>query len=233
MRRVWYYFREADYDHIMNLWKIGDTMAQGASLMTDTTYTSRLLGSAWPGYFNKPIAEDMYGVISQESRPANLVRGRSKVTRPFPAARTQSFQRRDWPQRFQIYARPSRSTKTRVPASAQRAADLDDIGDVSWVVPTVTLSYPSNIPGGPGHNWANGISMATPIAHKGVVAGAKVQAMTMLDILLHPELVSGAWDYFNNVQNKTTKYRSFLRPGADRPAIWLNEKRRWRSIATR
>ena len=31
--------------------------------------------------------------------------------------------------------------------------------------------------------------MATPIAHKGVVAGAKVQAMTMLDILLHPELV--------------------------------------------
>ena len=28
--------------------------------------------------------------------------------------------------------------------------------------------------------------MATPIAHKGVVAGAKVQAMTMLDILLHP-----------------------------------------------
>ncbi len=44
--------------------------------------------------------------------------------------------------------------------------------------------------------------MATPIAHKGVVAGAKVQAMTMLDILLHPELVQKAWDYFNNVQTK-------------------------------
>src|SRR5207247_1069764 len=40
----------------------------------------------------------------------------------------------------------------------------DDIGDVSWNVPTVTLRYPSNIPGGPGHNWANAISMATPIA---------------------------------------------------------------------
>ena len=32
----------------------------------------------------------------------------------------------------------------------------DDIGDISWIVPTVTLRYPSNIPGGPGHNWANG-----------------------------------------------------------------------------
>ena len=90
-------------------------------------------------------------------------------------------------------------------------------------MPTVTLRYPSNIPGGPGHNWANAIAMATPIAHKGVIAGAKVQAMTMLDILLHPELVKKAWDYFNNVQTKDAKYKSFLRPD-DKPAIWLNKK---------
>ena len=30
----------------------------------------------------------------------------------------------------------------------------DDIGDVSWNMPTVTLSYPANIPGLPGHNWS-------------------------------------------------------------------------------
>jgi aminobenzoyl-glutamate utilization protein B len=47
--------------------------------------------------------------------------------------------------------------------------------------------------------------------------------MTMLDILLHPELVTQARDYFNNVQNKDTKYKSFLRPD-DKPAIWLNQK---------
>jgi aminobenzoyl-glutamate utilization protein B len=64
--------------------------------------------------------------------------------------------------------------------------------------------------------------MATPIAHKGVIAGAKVQAMTMLDILLHPELVKSAWDYFN-AQTKEVKYTSFIRPG-DKPAIWLNQK---------
>ena len=99
----------------------------------------------------------------------------------------------------------------------------DDIGDVSWVVPTVTLRYPSDIPGGPGHNWANGVAMATPIAHKGVIAGAKVQAMTMLDILTKPELVVKAWDYFRNVQTKDAQYRSFLRTG-DQPALWLNQK---------
>ena len=65
--------------------------------------------------------------------------------------------------------------------------------------------------------------MATPIAHKGVIAGAKVQAMTMLDILLHPELVDKAWDYFKNVESKTEQYHSFLRPD-DQPAIWMNQK---------
>jgi aminobenzoyl-glutamate utilization protein B len=82
--------------------------------------------------------------------------------------------------------------------------------------------YPSNIPGGPGHNWANGVSMATPIAHKGVIAGAKVQAMTMLDILFHPELVNNAWNYFRDVQTKDVKYQSFIRP-EDKPATWLNQ----------
>jgi aminobenzoyl-glutamate utilization protein B len=74
----------------------------------------------------------------------------------------------------------------------------DDIGDISWKVPTVTMRFPSNIPGLQGHHWSNAIAMATPIAHKGVVAGAKAEAMTILDFLLKPELLKGAWDYFNN-----------------------------------
>jgi len=92
---------------------------------------------------------------------------------------------------------------------------------VSWNVPTVTLRFPSNIPGLPGHNWANAISMATPIAHKGATAGAKVMAMTVLDMLMRPELVSQAWDYFRTVQTKDIKYQPLIRP-QDRPAIELN-----------
>ena len=98
----------------------------------------------------------------------------------------------------------------------------DDIGDISWNVPTVSLRFPSNIPGLPGHNWANAISMATPIAHKGATAGAKVQALTMLDILLRPEVVTDAWDYFRNVQTKTRKYIPFITE-KDLPATHLNK----------
>src|SRR5579862_7942123 len=55
---VWYYFREADYKHIKELWEIGDNMANGAALMTNTKWDSTLIGTAWPGHFNKPMAEE-------------------------------------------------------------------------------------------------------------------------------------------------------------------------------
>jgi aminobenzoyl-glutamate utilization protein B len=221
---AWYYFREADYDHIMNLWHIGDNMAQAATLMTDTTYTSRLLGSAWPAYFSKPVAEAMYQNIKKVGLPQWSEDDQTLA---------KAFQRELKVPVRGLAAKIPELKEPRDPAQdlgddegagiGPTGGGSDDIGDISWNVPTVTLRYPSNIPGGPGHNWANAISMATPIAYKGVLAGAKVQAMTMLDLLLHPELVDQAWDYFKNVQSKETKYQSFLRPN-DQPAIWLNQK---------
>ena len=86
----------------------------------------------------------------------------------------------------------------------------------------MSLSFPANFQAGPGHNWANAIPMATPIAHKGVNAGAKAQAMTLLEFMMRPELVSQAKDYFVNVQTKTKKYTPLIRPG-DQPAIHLNK----------
>ena len=67
------------------------------------------------------------------------------------------------------------------------------------------------------------MAMATPIAHKGVTAGAKVQAMTLLDLLLKPEVITASWDYFNNVQTRTQKYEPLIRT-QDQPAIELNRE---------
>jgi aminobenzoyl-glutamate utilization protein B len=97
----------------------------------------------------------------------------------------------------------------------------DDIGDVSWTVPTVTLRFPSNIPGLQGHHWSNAIAMATPIAHKGATAGAKVVAMTVLDFLVQPNLLSSAKDYFENIQKKEETYKPMISAN-DPPPIELN-----------
>jgi aminobenzoyl-glutamate utilization protein B len=220
---VWYYFREADYDHVKNLWRIGDNMAKAASLMTDTAYSERLLGSAWPGYFNKPIAEIMHANIKKVGLPQwsqedqTLAKALQHELKSPEKGLSMKIRELKPPRE------PSDESEMEGGNIGPMGGGSDDIGDISWNVPTVVLRYPSNIPGGPGHNWANGVSMATPIAHKGVVAGAKVQALTMLDMFLHPELVDKAWEYFRNVQTKEVKYQSFLRP-EDKPAIWLNEK---------
>src|SRR3954466_11927500 len=66
---VWYYFRETDYGHIKELWEIGDKMAKAATLMTDTEVSMRVLGSAWPGHFNKTIAEVMHANIEKVGLP--------------------------------------------------------------------------------------------------------------------------------------------------------------------
>ena len=97
----------------------------------------------------------------------------------------------------------------------------DDIGDISWTVPTVTLRFPSNIPGLQGHHWSNAITMATPIAHKGVTAGAKVVAMTVLDFLMDKTLLPKAQTYFTQVQQKETTYRPII-SARDTPPIELN-----------
>ena len=117
---------------------------------------------------------------------------------------------------------PKLNGRVVVPDDEKRGGGSDDIGDISWVVPTITLRYPANIEAGPGHNWANAIAMATPIAHKGVTAAAKVQVMTVLDLLMKPELIEQSWDYFRNVQTKDKKYTPLIRP-EDKPAIWLNQ----------
>ena len=212
---VWYFFRETDTPKVQALFALGDTIARAAAMMTGTQLASvNILGSGWSGFFSKPIAEDMFQNIKAVGMPAwsdadqTLARG---------------IQR-------ELGETSPRGLSTRVPDQLRtppRQEDLrgggsDDIGDISWNVPTVTLRYPANIPGLPGHNWANAISMATPLAHKGVTAGAKAQAMTVLDLLLKPTVVSQAWDYFNNVQTKDIKYFPLMRP-EDKPAIWLNK----------
>jgi aminobenzoyl-glutamate utilization protein B len=198
---VWYYFRDIDYTNIKELLEIGNKMAEGAALMTNTTWSSRILGTAWPRHFNRTVAEATYQNIQRVGLPTwseadqTLAKALQKelgnTTQPGLATKINEL------------GKP-------VPASENRGGGSDDIGDISWTVPTITLRYPSNIPGLPGHNWSSAIAMATPIAHKGVVAGAKVQAMTILDLVMKPDLVKQAWDYFNTVQTKDQKYVPFI-----------------------
>jgi len=102
-------------------------------------------------------------------------------------------------------------------------AGSDDVAEVSWNVPTVVLRYPGNIPGMVGHHWSSGISMATPVAHKGATAGAKAHAMTILDLLTKPELLTASKAAFTE-QTRNTKWQSLI-PLDTAPPVTFNKEK--------
>lgn len=209
---VWYYFRQSNTPLVKSLFALGDTIARAAAMGTGTQLSSvRILGSGWSGHFNKPIAEATANNIKLVGLPtwtsddqllAKSLQCELGNTRPNGLA-------------------TKLGTVLNGPSNGATGGGSDDIGDVSWNVPTVTLRYPANIPGLPGHSWTNAISMATPLAHKGVVAGAKVQAATMIDLYTKPTILQQAKRYFTEVQTKDTKYEALM-PATEQPPTHLN-----------
>src|SRR5579871_4998605 len=126
---VWYYFRELDYPHIKGLWEIGDKMAQGATLMTDTTFTERVLGEAWPVHMNKPIAEAMYANIKQVGLPT-WTEDDQKLAKAI---------QKELKVKEEGLATKIDEQKPPPKEEEKMGGGSDDIGDISWTVPTVTL----------------------------------------------------------------------------------------------
>ena len=208
---VWYFIRELDFENIQKNFDAANKIADAAAIMTDTTVTRRIIGTAAPRHFSKPIAEAMQTNIQQVGLPQW-----TEDEQEFAKAVQRLVRVKD----------DGLNTKLRdimAPSAQPESGGSDDIGDVSWVVPTVTLNYPSNIPNVTIHHWSAGISMATPVAHKGVVAGSKVVAMTALDLLTRPDLVAQAKNYFVNTQQKNQRYVPFLSV-QDRPQIQINRE---------
>jgi aminobenzoyl-glutamate utilization protein B len=221
---VWYYFRERTYPKIKKLFETGVKVAEGAALMTDTKFTYEILGSAWPVHTNRPIAAAMYDNIKKVGLPTwsdddQLLARASQLELQAPKMEGLAV-------KLDSVGLPTSSAPVVMmggQAMTPMGGGSDDIADISWSLPTVVLRYPSNIPGLPGHHWANAISMATPIAHKGIVAGAKAEAMTLLDMLMKPEIIKEAWAYYKDEQTKDIKYEPLI-TSKEKPAIYLNQK---------
>lgn len=207
---AWYFIREITADHIRENFATLQRVAEGAAMMTDTTVSRRIIGAAYPRHFNKPIAEAMHENMRAVGMP-DWSEDDHAFARVF-----QEYMKAD-----EINGLKTEIAELAAPREEPRSGGSDDIGDVSWSVPTVTLRFPSNIQGRTGHHWSSAIAMATPVAHKGATAGAKVIAATMIDLLQDPDLVDSAWTYYREEQTANETYVPFISDD-DPPAIEKN-----------
>jgi aminobenzoyl-glutamate utilization protein B len=208
---VWYYFRDTALPAVKTMYDSANRIADGAAIMTETSVSRRILGHAATNYGNRPIAEAAFANMAAVGLPKW-----SAADENFARAVLSGFGRKPQP-----LASDGPHLWSPENPNPERNSGSDDIGDIMWTVPTITIVYPSNIPGISYHNAMAAAAMATPIAHKGAVAGAKVAAMTLLDLMTTPELVAGAKAWQQEVQFKTERYAPLIGPD-DQPAIHLN-----------
>ena len=74
----------------------------------------------------------------------------------------------------------------RDPPPAEPNGGSTDVGDVSWLVPTINLSVVTGVWNSPWHAWPVVATGAMPIGHKGMLYAAKALAMTAVDLFTDP-----------------------------------------------
>ena len=205
--QIWWFIRDAtgpwakeNFDKLVNI-------AKGAALMTGTTMEMEPFGAAWPTLGNKAIAEAVQKNIEMVGMPKW-----TDEEVKFAKALQKSMGIKE----------AGLATKVSALRAGTQNTSSNDIGDITWNVPTGTVRFPSMAIGVQAHHWTAGITPTMSIAHKGAVVGAKVMAASVLDLLTSPELRAAAKKQFEE-DTKEIKYFSLLPPSA-KPPVDLNKE---------
>jgi aminobenzoyl-glutamate utilization protein B len=83
-----------------------------------------------------------------------------------------------------------------------------DVGDVSWVVPTIGFRTATWVPGTPAHSWQAVAAGGMTIGLKGMENASKILALTAADLFSQPELIARARAEFDQRRGVDFKYRS-------------------------
>jgi len=85
-----------------------------------------------------------------------------------------------------------------------------DVGDISWLVPTVGIRTATWVPGTPAHSWQAVAAGGTSIGLKGMEVAAKTLALTGLALFKDPKLVAAARAEFDKLRGPNFEYVSIV-----------------------
>jgi aminobenzoyl-glutamate utilization protein B len=168
-------------------------IADGAALMTETRVTARVISAVSNLMGNQPLERAMHDNLMRLGPPPF-----DDADRAFAAQIQATLSEEDVEAAFRRVGVPLKKGVTLcdavVPLDAQSAPMMGstDVGDVSWVVPTVQARGATYAIGTPGHSWQLTAQGKMPAAHKGMVHVAKVMAGTAIDVIRDETLLARA-----------------------------------------
>jgi aminobenzoyl-glutamate utilization protein B len=200
---VYYYARHPDRAVLKSIWDRIVKASQGAAMGTETNVELEVTGGVYNVLPNEALAKAMdanlrmvggYTYTSEEKEFALKIQ--STFTGPVPKLETTNevgpYQLRDGP------------------AST-------DVGDVSWVVPTVGLATATWVPGTAAHSWQAVAAGGTSIGTKGMLVAAKSIALMAVDLFTNPALIEEGWKELRTRRGENFKYEALI--GDRKPAL--------------
>lgn len=201
---VYYYVRHPDRENVKEIFDRVVKAANGAAMGTETTMDYEIIGGTHDLLLNKTLGEVMQknlertgGVTYTAEEIAFGKKIQSSLTFTVPAIETAAD------------IKPFRQ-------QPDAGGGSTDVGDVSYVVPTVGLSAATWIPGTPAHSWQAVACGGTEIGIKGMIVAAKTLALTAIDLFTGPDILQKATVEFRKSKGDY-QYKPLL--GDRKPAL--------------
>ncbi|MBM7542765.1 M20 family metallopeptidase [Amphibacillus cookii] len=199
---LFYYIRAPKIEQAKEIFDRVNRIAEGAALMTDTTYSIHIDSACYNYIPNKTVTTNLQENLSLltplsftdeeyayeqqyfDTVPAQVKEGLAEGLRT-------AFPDLDNDQIANLANEPISSPLYPLTFSG-KAIGSTDVGDVSWIVPTGQVFVACEPHGTPPHSWqwvANGKSS---VAHKGFMTAGKAMALSAIDLINSPELIEQA-----------------------------------------
>ncbi|MBQ7623666.1 MAG: amidohydrolase [Clostridia bacterium] len=192
--KVKYMVRAETLDDVLELSARVDRIAQGAALMTDTTFETKFVSACSNlitiPTLQKTALEAMNDLPFPVPTEEELSFGKAlRATMPLTSKEKQETA---------IYA--DRVLPLAPPAAHGGSTDTSD---VSWNTPTVQMHIGNWVKGTPGHSWQAVTQGKSSYAHKSMLYASKAVAGTALRLISDPSLIEKAKaEHFEQTQGK-------------------------------
>jgi aminobenzoyl-glutamate utilization protein B len=191
--RVRYSVRAVDLPQMLELLERVKNCARGAALMTETKVDIEVLSAVSNLLGNEPLEKAMQEVFERLGTPEY-----DEQDREFARQIQSTLSAGDISNAFKrsgVKPKPGMLIHDHVKPRDVNGVPMigsTDVGDVSWVVPTVQAHAATYAIGTPGHSWQLTAQGKSGVAHKGMVHVAKVMAATAVAAIEDPNLIARA-----------------------------------------
>lgn len=201
---VYYYVRHVDMKVVNDVWSRVVNAAKGAAMGTGTSYELQLTGSVYALLPNETLAKVQQKMLERV--------GGYTMT---PAERAFAEQLQQSPQ---FMPQPLTNTALIKPLIIGAAGSAStDVGDVSWVVPTVQLSAATWVPGTAAHSWQAVAAGGMSLGSKGMMVAAKTMALTGAELFQSPATIATAKAELDRRRGADFRYSTVL--GTQKPQL--------------